>query len=55
MSLTVIAIANAILWSGVILGLLLYLMRQSQDIEQHLQRLESQNPEETDESLGRSR
>jgi hypothetical protein len=39
--ITVIAIANAVLWSGVILFLLLRLIRGAQEIEEALARLES--------------
>ena len=36
-----IAIANVVLWSGVIVGLLLYLTRSSRQIDDQLARLEA--------------
>lgn len=40
--LVAIAIANVILWSGVIAGLLLYLARDAQQVEEQVDRLEAQ-------------
>jgi hypothetical protein len=37
-----IAIANVVVWSGVIVGLLLYLTRSSRQIDDQLTRLEAQ-------------
>ena len=37
-----IAVANAVLWSGVILFLLLYLIRDSQELEAELAQMEAQ-------------
>lgn len=46
---TWIAIGNAILWSGVILFLLLRLMRDARDVEEHLARLEAEADEKDSE------
>ena len=48
--LTWIAVANAVVWSGVILFLQLRLMRGARDIEARLERLEA---EAEDDSAGR--
>ena len=42
MSLTIIAIANAIVWSGVILFLLLRMMGERDQISEQIDRLEKQ-------------
>ena len=47
--LIVLAIANAILWSGVILALLLWLMRSHRDIESRLCGLEASSGEDSNE------
>ncbi len=44
-----IAIANVVVWSGVIVGLLLYLTRSSRQIDDQLARLESQITDHTDD------
>jgi hypothetical protein len=44
-----IAIANVILWSGVIVGLLLYLTRSSRQIDDQLARLEAQITDHPDD------
>ena len=49
MDLTTVAIANAIVWSGIILFLLLYQIKHSREVEDQVARLESQLSEETDD------
>lgn len=49
MDLTTVAIVNAIVWSGIILALLLYLIKQSREVEQRVTRLESQLPDDADD------
>jgi hypothetical protein len=46
--LTWIAVANAVVWSGVIVFLLLRLMRGAKDIEARLERLEAEMGAEDD-------
>jgi hypothetical protein len=46
-----IAVANAVVWGGVIVFLLLRLMRGARDIEARLERLEAEAAE--DDSAGR--
>lgn len=48
MSLTVIAIVNAIVWSGIIIFLLFRMMSQRHDIESQLDRLERQIGDQPD-------
>lgn len=48
-TVTIVAIVNAVIWSGIILVLLLYLMKQGRDVEDQLARLESQISDGTDE------
>ncbi len=43
-ALTLIAIANAVLWSGIIVFLLFRLMGQSRAVEARLSRLEKEAP-----------
>jgi len=50
LTLTLIAILNAILWSGVITGLLLYMMRQNGHLEEQATRLEAKLDERTKDS-----
>ena len=42
MNIIVIAIANAIIWSGVIIFLLLRMLRQQSEIDSQIDRLEEQ-------------
>jgi hypothetical protein len=50
LTLTLIAVANAVLWSGVIIGLLLYLMRQNRGLDEQVTRLESELGEGTEDA-----
>lgn len=49
MDLTTVAVANAIVWSGIILVLLLYLIKQGRDVEHQVTRLESELSDDTDD------